>query len=361
MAKQLDNVRHDYVRYANCWEDADILLEALQIREGERVLSIGSAGDNSFSLLTQNPGLVVAVDINPVQLQLIELKKAAISAFDRETFLEFMGFAPSTQRNELYRSIQEKLSTETVAYWSANIDLIEQGLIHAGKFERYFRLFHEKVLPWVHSKSNVAELLREKPADAQKQFFEQRWNSWRWRLLFRLFFSKTVMGRFGRDPAFLKQVKVNVAESLLNRAAAHLSDPHFYQNPFLRYIFTGQFGDCLPHYVRSENYERIRCNIHRLEVFKGLAEETLPVYGQFNAFNLSNIFEYMPQEVFQHVSNQLAKQALSGARLAYWNLLVPRLLSEVNPNFQYHESISKSLSAKDFGFFYQQIVLDTHG
>jgi S-adenosylmethionine-diacylglycerol 3-amino-3-carboxypropyl transferase len=51
MEKQLQKVRHDYLRYANCWEDADILLAGLDIKTGDLVLSIGSAGDNSFSLL----------------------------------------------------------------------------------------------------------------------------------------------------------------------------------------------------------------------------------------------------------------------------------------------------------------------
>ena len=39
----------DLVRYANCWEDADILLEALAVKQGDRCLSIASAGDNSSS------------------------------------------------------------------------------------------------------------------------------------------------------------------------------------------------------------------------------------------------------------------------------------------------------------------------
>ena len=85
MKEQLKNVKHDYIRYANCWEDPDVLLEALDVQENDKVLSIGSAGDNSFSLLSKNPKLVVAVDINPIQLNLIELKKAVFSSNNRFT------------------------------------------------------------------------------------------------------------------------------------------------------------------------------------------------------------------------------------------------------------------------------------
>ena len=65
-------VNFDIIRYANCWEDADILLAGLSPASGSKVLSIGSAGDNSFSFLVTDPELVAAVDINPTQLFLIE-------------------------------------------------------------------------------------------------------------------------------------------------------------------------------------------------------------------------------------------------------------------------------------------------
>ena len=82
MKEQLENVAHDFIRYANCWEDAECLKAGLKIKPTDKVLSIGSAGDNSFFLLTENPELLVAVDINRVQLHLIELKKAAFKSLD---------------------------------------------------------------------------------------------------------------------------------------------------------------------------------------------------------------------------------------------------------------------------------------
>ena len=42
------------IRYAQCWEDADILLEALDIQEGDTCLSIASGGDNTLAMLTRD-------------------------------------------------------------------------------------------------------------------------------------------------------------------------------------------------------------------------------------------------------------------------------------------------------------------
>jgi S-adenosylmethionine-diacylglycerol 3-amino-3-carboxypropyl transferase len=49
-----ERVSFDIVRYANCWEDADILLKALDVQEGGTYLSVASAGDNTFSILSCN-------------------------------------------------------------------------------------------------------------------------------------------------------------------------------------------------------------------------------------------------------------------------------------------------------------------
>ena len=64
----IDKVDFSIIRYSQCWEDTEVLLKALDIKDGDICLSIASAGDNSFGLLTQNPKKVVALDLNAVQL-----------------------------------------------------------------------------------------------------------------------------------------------------------------------------------------------------------------------------------------------------------------------------------------------------
>src|SRR5262245_44446652 len=55
--------RFDYVRYANCWEDADVLAAALEPGPAKRILSIASGGDNSFALAADG-ATVVSVDLS---------------------------------------------------------------------------------------------------------------------------------------------------------------------------------------------------------------------------------------------------------------------------------------------------------
>lgn len=359
MSKQLNNVQHDYIRYANCWEDADVLLEGLKIESSDRVLSIGSAGDNSFSLLSEGPELVVAVDINPVQLNLIELKKAAFKTLNYNEFLEFLGFTASTRRLELFEKVKAELHEELQHFWTERIDEIQHGIIYQGKFERYFQLFRRRILPLVHTKKRIDQLFEEKPAENQASFFHKNWNNRRWRMLFKLFFSKFVMGRFGRDPAFLKEVDVVVSEFILAKAAAHLSQTNAQKNYFLHFIMKGNFGNRLPHYAREENFNKIKSNLDRLVVFHGLAEEAFEEYTNFSKFNLSNIFEYMPKDLFQNVAQNLVENSVPNARFAYWNLMVPRKIHEIIDGVKDEASLTKDLIKKDNGFFYMGIQIET--
>jgi S-adenosylmethionine:diacylglycerol 3-amino-3-carboxypropyl transferase len=79
------------IRYAQCWEDADILLEALDIQPGAVCLSIASAGDNTLALLSKGPARVIALDLSRAQLACLELRVAAYRALDHAGLLELIG------------------------------------------------------------------------------------------------------------------------------------------------------------------------------------------------------------------------------------------------------------------------------
>jgi len=358
----MDNVKHNYIRYANCWEDADILLEGLQIEEGDNVLSIGSAGDNSFSLLTRHPSRVVVVDVNLTQLYLIELKRAGFLCLEYEELLGFLGFKASDNRSVVFKKLAKELSQNALNYWRTNIELIENGVIYQGKFENYFRLFRKKVLPFIHTDKRINELISTKSAEDQRLFYHEKWNNWRWTGLFKLFFSRNLMGRLGRDPAFLKEVEGSVSSFILKQSANHLSSVNCQNNYFLNFILKGAFDKTLPHYIRKENFEDIRANLNKLVLVNGFADKkTLKEYTGFDRFNLSNIFEYMGVAVFNKTVKELLDLANPHARLAYWNLMVNRSVSKTVEGVRYEDRLSKELRKKDNGFFYKGIVIDSRG
>lgn len=351
MSKLTETVKFDLIRYANCWEDAELLLHGLRPMAGDRIMSIASAGDNCFSLLTTAPAMVCAADLSHPQLFLTELKRAAFARFEYQDLRSFLGFSASTNRWKLYQSLKSSLQPSTQAYWNAHKQVIEEGVIEHGKLENYFRLFARRVLPLIHSSRKIDELLRPKSPEAQEAFYDNSWNSWRWRMLFRLFFSKTVMGRKGRDPEFLRQVDGPVHKMIFQQAERHLKDPAVSNNPFLRRILTGSYGDLLPHYMQEDQFEAIVKNLDALEIRHGYVHEVAAEKGQIDAFNLSDIFEYMDQQTFQKVTESLLSSAAPGATFAYWNLMAPRQIGQIAENFV--KPIAATFHRPDHGFFYR--------
>src|SRR5579859_7642921 len=183
------------IRYAQCWEDADVLLAALDVQPGDTCLSIASAGDNTLALLARAPARVIALDLSHAQLACLALRVAAYRTLRHPELLELLGSAPSARRAELYRRCRGQLAPDVRRFWDARPDTIAAGIGGSGKFERYFALFRERVLPLVHTRATVERLLAGGAPAERRAFYQQRWDTWRWRLMFHLFFSRPLMGQ----------------------------------------------------------------------------------------------------------------------------------------------------------------------
>jgi S-adenosylmethionine-diacylglycerol 3-amino-3-carboxypropyl transferase len=348
------------IRYAQCWEDADILVEALQPMEGKRVLSIASAGDNTLALLSRGAE-VTAIDMNPAQLACLELRVAAYHNLDHQELLGLIGSRPCDDRPVLYRRCRPELSDEARQFWDGREAEIRGGIGAAGKFERYFTLFRERILPLIHSRATVDRLLRGGDAAAQNRFYDTTWNTWRWRALFRMFFSRLVMGRLGRDPAFFQYVEGSVSDRILERTRHALTQLDCAANPYLQWILAGTHMTALPFALRPENFDPIRRNLHRLRWWKATLENVLaaPEKEKFDAYNLSNVFEYVAPEHFHRLMESLAASSSLGARLAYWNMLVPRSRPDaLRDKVGALEELSARLFKQDKAFFYSRFVIE---
>lgn len=350
------------IRYAQCWEDSKLLTAALQ-PSGKRCLSIGSAGDNSFALLAAGAASVTAVEMNPAQIACIELRKAAYLTLDHHAFLELLGSRPSSNRARHYQSCRHLLPPEAQALWDAKTPEITSGMASAGKFERYFTKFRNLVLPLAHPRRRVLSLLEKRNYEERRSFYETHWNNRRWNWIFKAFFSRKVMGALGRDPEFFKYVEGSVAARILARtrhALVHL-DPS--ENPYLHWILTGTHGDALPEALEEKNYESIREALAagKFHIVNAPLEELLEKSAspKFDAYNLSDIFEYMSEENTAALLGKIHAASNPGSRLAYWNMLAPRS----RPDSMSHllkplPEEADELFQQDRAFFYSRFIIE---
>jgi S-adenosylmethionine-diacylglycerol 3-amino-3-carboxypropyl transferase len=378
------NADFSFIRYAQVWEDADVLLEALNIQPDDVCFSIASAGDNALALLAQGPEKVVAVDLNAAELACLELRVAAYRLLGYEELLALIGThttepEPANLRPRLYQRCRPELTPAAAAFWDSHPEAIRGGIGHAGKFERYFRLFRRFVLPLIHNRRLIERLLAGGSKADRERFYDQCWNTWRWRLLFHLFFSRQFMGLLGRDPSFFRYVEGSVAKRILTRTQHALTELNPAENPYLQWILKETHTTALPFALRRENFEKIRSRLDRLEWKQGSIDEYLATHSniQFSKWNLSDVFEYLSEAEYEsllrkivHASRESAvlptglsrfeeRSGQTRSRIVYWNMLAPRscpasLRDQINPL----NELAQSLFQQDKAFFYSRLVIE---
>ena len=179
-------------------------------------------------------------------------------------------------------------------------------------------------------------------------------------MLLKAFFSKAVMGRLGRDPAFFDHVEGSASAQVTRNTRQALVDQDPSRNPYLAWILTGTHGDALPLALRAENFDLIRDRIDRLDVRLSTIEALADQGVRADAFNLSDIFEYMSAPAHEAAYRTVLDCARPGARIAYWNMMAPRRAPEaLADRITADPALEARLRPIDKAFFYRDFVVET--
>jgi S-adenosylmethionine-diacylglycerol 3-amino-3-carboxypropyl transferase len=179
--------------------------------------------------------------------------------------------------------------------------------------------------------------------------------------LFRLFFSRRVMGRLGRDPEFFRYVDDDVPGRILARTRHALTALDPTANPYVHWILTGTHGDALPCALRAEHFETIRGNLDRLEWRGQSIEEYLGSARDqaIDRYNLSDVFEYVSLDHYHRMLEGIVRASRPGARLVYWNMLAPRRRPDTMADRLVPlEALAERLHRADRAFFYRTLVIE---
>jgi S-adenosylmethionine-diacylglycerol 3-amino-3-carboxypropyl transferase len=137
--------------YNTCWEDPAVDRRALRLTPSDTVLAITSAGCNVLDYALVGPHRIHAVDANPRQTALLELKLAGIRQLDFEDFFDIFGRGHHSRFRELFaRRLRNELAPFARDYWERRIHWFEgrnasfyyHGLsgVVARLFQSYLRL-----------------------------------------------------------------------------------------------------------------------------------------------------------------------------------------------------------------------------
>lgn len=342
-----------------CWEDADVLVDALAIEPGDVCLSAAS-GDCALSMLVPGPARVVVVDTSSSQLACLELEMAAFRALNHPAMLELLGARPSGRRRLLYARAREYLSPSSRAYWDARPTDIDAGVATAGRMEHYFAFLRRFVLPMAQSKRTIRDLLEPRSEASRRAFYDERWMNWRWRWFLRGCLSRPGVARMAGDGDLSSREEGSLADALLARMEHVLVDQDPSQNPYLHWVLEGRYGAALPHALRLENFELIRSRLDRVEIRQATLFEHLEQAGPvaYDRFNLSTIHEHLQPHARQRLMRMVGASGRRGGRAVYWHIVPRRRAAPIEPRLRRIDAVEARGRAAARAFFFGDLVVE---
>jgi S-adenosylmethionine-diacylglycerol 3-amino-3-carboxypropyl transferase len=352
------------ILYAQCWEDPQLDREAFHLTPNDTLFSITSGGCNVLAFLVDDPGRVIALDLNPHQNHLLNLKMAAFRELSHPRLLQFLGLRPSASRLDSYRKLRPLLDKEARHFWDSHLRDIERGLIHCGRYERYMRLLKTALVTLRGKQDLVRRFYEVDDPVLRGRLYHEEWEDRSWSLFTRVVLSRA-LNSILFDKAFFAYLDddFSFGRHFAEKAERALVRLPVKENYFLSYILSGSYDGtgALPVYLREENYEPIRSRLDRVEVITGSCEGYFATLldSTISRFNYSNIFEWMSAEAFESLLRETIRVGRPGAILTYRNLLVFRERPEsLSGSIHSRPDIARPLLAKDLSFIYDNYVVE---
>jgi S-adenosylmethionine-diacylglycerol 3-amino-3-carboxypropyl transferase len=362
------------IDYYTCWEDFQIIQNALQINSGDVIFSITSGGCNILNFLVYNPKKIVAVDYNPYQNYLLELKIEAIRNLDYSQFLQFMGIAPSNEREKIYEMVRKKLSDNARTIWDRNSYAIRKGVLLVG--EQNVKNFG-KLLRFLKGSKTIENFFLCQDIKKQTDYFYRYIYGLPWRLYQRYTSQDWVVKlmlclRAVRELPYRRRRAAGYFQYLQN--VHYPSDHHkkieevfskipVRNNHFASLMLLGYYfnKDCFPPYLKEENYDNMQQRVDRIEMESASVSEVLKKFPNdyFTKFNLSNIFDWVENTSFQQQLIELTKFGAEGGKILYATTRIDREIPTKIATLSQDAHLASDLMHEDRTMLYSKYQLGT--
>jgi betaine lipid synthase len=175
--KKHTQFKHEYI-YAFTWEDSRVDHRLLKLGSDDVVLAITSAGDNILSYALSSPARIHAVDLNPNQNHLLELKVAAYSALPYAEFWKLFGEGRHANfRSLLISRLSPHMSSRAFQYWLNNTHIFMssrgKGLYETGGSRHAIRIVR-LLATTLGFRSQVKALLDAKTLNEQREIWTKK-------------------------------------------------------------------------------------------------------------------------------------------------------------------------------------------
>ena len=369
--------------YNTCWEDPRLDREALQFGPDDNVLVITSAGCNALDYALAGPNQVNAVDMNPRQNALLDLKMSGIRNLEFEDFFAMFGDGRLPGVKKIY---EDKLRAELPAwskdFWDKKIkwfDNPRKTFYYRGTSGTVARLVKTYTDNVIRVRPHLDSLLNADSVEEQKTIYETHLKKKFWSGLMKFTMNRdTTMSMLGIPKAQRKQIETQYNGGLV-KFIQDCMESVFVELPmkdnyFWRVYMNGSYSrECCPEYLKPDNFQALKGGlVDRISTHTDSVQGFLEKYdGKISRYILLDHMDWLSDQFFSLLESEwqaIVDRAAPDARIIWRSgglrtdfideVKVNRNgeIQKISPMLSYDEPLAQRLHEKDrvhtYGSFY---------
>src|SRR5690606_28177876 len=124
----------DQLIFNTSWEDPAIDRRLLRLDNSSDIITITSAGDNILDYLLDSPNSITAVDLNPAQNCLANLKICTIANANYDVLFDLFGKGKYPYFNSLLKDLKSQMPHRVYEFWRKRVHYFtsEKSFYHYG-------------------------------------------------------------------------------------------------------------------------------------------------------------------------------------------------------------------------------------
>ncbi len=372
--KVFTTVHGNNLVYNTCWEDPRLDRVALEFGPEDDVLVITSAGCNALDYALAGPRHVNAVDMNPRQNALLDLKRSGIKNLEFADFFKLFGEGRLPGVKSIY---QQKLRADLPAwsqqFWDKRIKWFDNSRRTfyfrgtSGAFARMIGIYTKRV---IKVEGHLDDLLNADSIEQQQEIYDKHLKEKFWSGLMKFAMNRdTTMSLLGVPKAQRRQIETQYEGGLV-KFIQDCMESVFVRLPmkdnyFWRVYIKGAYTrDCCPEYLKEDNFAKLKGGlVDKVSTHTDSVQGFLEKHdGQITRFILLDHMDWLSDHFFSLLESEwqaIIDKAGPATRIIWRSgglrtdfidqVQITRNgeLQQLAPLLSYHQDLAEELHQKD--------------
>lgn len=316
--------------YNTCWEDPRCDRELLQFDQHSKIVMITSAGDNALDYLLDQPNTLHAVDVNPRQNALLQLKIAAFKEGNFDDLYRLFGDGKHPDIKRVYlEKLRPRLPEFAQEYWDKNLNFfstkgVRKSFYHYGTAGTFAWMASQYLKTRKKLYALIQQLFNAKSLEEQTRIFnkiEPKLNNKLLEFFVNRHLTMCLLGVPRSQQALFMDEYRNGALGFITECLRKVfTQLPIQENYFYQLYFNGAYTrDCCPGYLRQENFESIAAQTDKIQnhtsTISAFLKEHPGIYSHFILLDHQDWLAANDLQALEEEWQQILKNSQSGTKI----------------------------------------------